>query len=405
DLMAVVVVGDIDPKLAEEKVKEYFGKIPKAVNPPKRVEFPVPGNNEPLISVVTDKEASGYSATIFFKHLKSDNISYTDYRNQLMRSLYTGMLNNRLQEIAQKPDAPFLYAGAGYGSFVSRSLDVYSLSVGAKENQIEKSLEVVLTENEKVRQFGFTATELEREKKDILSNYEKMAKEADKTESRSYADEFVRNYLDQECIPGIQKEFEITKEYLPGITLEEINKLGQAWITDKNMVALITAQQKEGVIVPSEQQVADIIKSVKSLKVEAYVDKVSDAPLLPELPTASKVVKRTDNNTFGFTELTFGNGVRMILKSTEYKNDEIVLSAYSPGGTSLYPDGDIMSATFASTIIVQSGLGEYDFTGLQKKLSGNTAKLTPYINELREGVNGNCSPKDLETMLQLNYLY
>ena len=405
DLMAVVVVGDIDPGLAEEKVKEYFGRVPKAVNPQKRVEFPVPDNIEPLISVVTDKEASGYSASIFFKHPKSDNITYADYRTQLLRSLYTGMLNNRLQEIAQKPDAPFLYAGAGYGSFISRSEDVYSLSVGAKENQIEKSLEVVLTENERVRQFGFTATELEREKKEILSNYEKMAKEADKTESRSYADEFIRNYLDKECIPGIKKEFEITKEYLPGITLEEINKLGQAWITDNNMVALITAPEKEGVRVPTESQVMDVIKAVKTRKIEAYVDKVSDVPLLSELPVTSKVAKRTDNNIFGFTELTFGNGVRMILKSTDFKNDEIVLSAYSPGGTSLYPDGDIMSATLAATIISRSGLGEYDFTGLQKKLSGNTAKLTPYINDLREGVNGNCSPKDLETMLQLNYLY
>lgn len=405
DLMAVVVVGDIDPGLAEEKVKEYFGRVPKAVNPQKRVEFPVPDNIEPLISVVTDKEASGYSASIFFKHPKSDNITYADYRTQLLRSLYTGMLNNRLQEIAQKPDAPFLYAGAGYGSFISRSEDVYSLSVGAKENQIEKSLEVVLTENERVRQFGFTATELEREKKEILSNYEKMAKEADKTESRSYADEFIRNYLDKECIPGIKKEFEITKEYLPGITLEEINKLGQAWITDNNMVALITAPEKEGDRVPTESQVMDVIKAVKTRKIEAYVDKVSDVPLLSELPVASKVAKRTDNNAFGFTELTFGNGVRMILKSTDFKNDEIILLAYSPGGTSLYPDGDIMSATLAATIISRSGLGEYDFTGLQKKLSGNTAKLTPYINDLREGVNGNCSPKDLETMLQLNYLY
>ena len=209
-------VGDIDPGLAEEKVKEYFGRIPPAINPKTRMEFPVPDNVEPLISVVTDNEASGFSATIFYKHPKSDNISYTDYRNQLMRSLYIGMLNNRLQEIARKPDAPFRYAGTEYGSFIGRSTDVYSLSVGAKENQIEKSLEVVLTENERVRQFGFTATELEREKKDVLSAYEKMAKESDKTESRSYADEFVRNYLDQECIPGIQKEFEITKEYLPG---------------------------------------------------------------------------------------------------------------------------------------------------------------------------------------------
>ena len=405
DLMALVIVGDIDPKLAEEKVKEYFGRIPRAVNAPKRVDFQVPDNTEPLISVVTDKEASGYSASVFFKHPKSDNISYSDYRNQLIRSLYTGMLNNRLQEIAQKPDAPYLGAGAGYGSFVSRSIDVYSLSVGAKENQIEKSLEVVLTENERVRQFGFTSTELEREKKEVFASYEKMAKESDKTESRSYADEFVRNYLEKECIPGIQKEFEIVKEFLPAITLEEINASGQKWITDENIVALVTAPEKEGVRVPTEKEVKDIIELIKTRKIEAYVDKVSDVPLLSKIPVGVKVVKRTDNRTFGFTELAFGNGVKMILKPTDFKNDEILLSAFSPGGVSLYPDGDIMSATLAATIITQSGLGDYDLTGLQKKLSGNTAKLTPYINELREGVNGNCSPKDLETMLQLNYLY
>ena len=405
DLMAVVVVGDIDPKLAEEKIKEYFGKIPKAVNPPKRVEFPVPDNAEPLISVVTDKEASGYSASVFFKHPKSENGTFAEYRTQLMRTLYTGMLNNRLQEITQKPEAPFLGAGAGYGSFIGRTIDTYSLSVAAKENQIDKSLEVVLTENERVRQFGFTATELEREKKDILSSYEKMAKESDKTESRSYADEFVRNYLDKEPIPGINKEFEIVKEYLPGISLEEINKLGQKWITEANIVALITAPEKEGVKVPTESQVIAIINSVKGMKMEAYTEKVSDAPLLSAVPVSAKVSKRTDNNVAGYTEVTFGNGVTMVLKPTDYKNDEIILSAFSPGGISLYPVSDVMSATIASTIISQSGLGDYNYIDLQKKLSGNTAKLSPYINELREGVSGSCSPKDLETMLQLNYLY
>ena len=215
DLMAVVVVGDIDPQLAENKIKEYFGRIPKAVNPRPRVEFPIPDNVEPLISVVTDKEASGFDASIFFKHPNADNITYSDYRNQLIRLLYTGMLNNRLLELAQKPESPFLYAGAGYGSFIGRTTDIYSLSVGSKENQIEKSIELLLTENERVRQYGFTPTELEREKNEIISNYEKMAKESDKTESESYADEFVRNYLDKECIPGIQKEYEIAKEFIP----------------------------------------------------------------------------------------------------------------------------------------------------------------------------------------------
>jgi zinc protease len=405
DLMAVVVVGDIDPKVAEAKVKEYFGRVPKAVNPLKRVEYPIPNNVEPLVSVVTDKEASGYDVMVAFKHPKSDNITYTDYRNQLLRSLYTGMLNNRLQEIGQKPDAPFLYAYAGYGPFIGRTIDVYSLQVGSKENQIEKSLEVILTENERVRKFGFTATELERQKKTILTQYEKMAKESDKTQSANYADEFVRNYLTQECIPGIQKEFEITKEYMPGITLDEINKLGQKWITDDNMISLVTAPQKEGVKVPTESQIIDIIKSIKNKEITAYKDNVSDAPILAEQPKATKVVSRIENKNFGFTELTFGNGVRMILKPTDFKNDEILISAYSLGGTSLYPDNDILSATFATNIVTQSGLGDFDLTGLQKKLSGNTAKLNPYIYDLREGVTGNCSPKDLETMLQLNYLY
>ena len=405
DLMAVVVVGDIDPKVAEEKVKEYFGRIPKASNPKPRVEFPIPGNTEPLISVVTDKEATGYSAMVFFKHPKSDNGTFGNYREQVMQMLYTGMLNNRLQEIAQKPESPFLYSGTGYGTFIGRSVDVYQLMVSAKEGQIEKSLEVVLAENERVRRFGFLSSELEREKKDILATYEKMAKEADKTESASFADEFTRNYLDKEPIPGIQKEFSIISEFLPGITLNEINILGKEWVTDNNIVALVTAQEKEGINVPTESQVLDIIRSVKDMKIEAYSENVTDAPLIAAMPVAGKVTKKTDNVQLGYTELSFSNGVRMILKSTDFKNDEIMISAYSPGGTSLYPDNDIMSAMLSSTIVTQSGLGDYDYIGLQKKLSGNTAKLTPYINELREGVNGSCSPKDLETMLQLNYLY
>lgn len=405
DLMAVVVVGDIDPVLAENKVKEYFGRIPKPTTSNTRHEFEIPGNENPLISVVTDKEASGYSAQIMFKQPKSGSLTYGDYRNTLMRNLYTQMLNSRLSEITRKPDAPFMFAGAGYGSFIGRTVDAYSLYTGAKENQMDKSIETVMTENERVRQFGFTASELDRAKKNVLTMYENGAKEADKTLSGTFADEFIRNFLDQESIPGYQKEFELVRDFLPGITLEEINKLGQNWITGKNMVAMITAKDKEGVKVPAEQEVAQIIQSVQSKKLEPYVENVSDAPLLAEKPTPSPVVKRTENTEDGYTDLSFGNGVRMILKSTDFKNDEILLTAFSPGGNSIYPDSEILSAMMTPNIIIQCGLGDYNYTDLQKKLSGNTAKLSPFISELREGVSGNCSPKDLETMLQLNYLY
>ena len=405
DLMAVVVVGDIDVKLAEEKIREHFGRITKKKDPKPRIEFPVPENTDPLISVVTDKEASGFDAQIMFKQPKANSVTYNDYRNSQMRSLYANMFNTRLQEIAQKPDAPFMYAGGGYGSFIGRSVDVYSLFVSAKENQLDKSIELILSENEKVRQFGFNTSELEREKKNILSFYEQGAKEADKTVSSTFADEFIRNYMTRECIPGYQKEYELVKELLPGITVKEINKMGQAWITEKNILALITAQEKEGVKVPTEQEISEMIKAAESKKVEAYIDKVSDAPLLAEQPVPSPVIKKTANSDFGFDELHFGNGVRMILNPTDFKNDQIIISSFSPGGLSLYPDRDVLTATLAPTVIVQSGLGEYNMTDLQKKLSGITASLSPYIDELREGLRGTCSPKDLETLLQLNYLY
>lgn len=405
DLMAVVVVGDIDVRLAEDKIREHFGRIPASVNPKNRIEYSVPENTEPLISVVTDKEASGYSAQIMFKQPKAESVTYRDYRNSQMRALYSSMLNARLDEITQKPDAPFIYAGAGYGSFVGRSVDVYSLSVAAKENQLDRSIEVILTENEKVRQFGFNASELEREKKNYLSLYERGAMEADKTESSTFADEFIRNYFTRESIPGYIKEYELVKELYPGITVEDINRMGRTWMTDKNIIALIAAQENEGIKVPSEQEVAELILQVRSKKVEAYVDSLSDDPLLDEEPVPTAIVKKTENSDFGFIELLFGNGVRMILKPTDFRNDQILISAFSPGGLSLYPDHDVLTATLAPTIISQSGLGDYNLTDLQKKLSGITATLSPYIEELREGVRGSCSPKDLKTLLQLNYMY
>lgn len=405
DLMAVVVVGDIDTRLAEEKIKEHFGRIPEAKNPKPRIEYSVPGNDDPLISVVTDKEASGFDAQIMFKQPKALSVTYNDYRNSQMRSLFNSMFNARLQELARKPDAPFLYAGSGYGSFIGRSVDVYSLAAGAKENRLKESIEVILAENEKVRRYGFNESELEREKKNILSFYEQGAKEADKTESSTFADEFIRNYMTRESIPGYQKEYELVSELLPGIKLEEINSMGREWITENNIIALVTAQEKEGIKIPGDKEIVEMIKNARLKDVEAYVDKVTDAPLLDEMPVPSPVKSIQENPGFGFTELEFGNGVKMILKPTDFKNDEILLTAFSPGGISLYPDQDVMSATLAATIISQSGLGDYNITDLQKKLSGNTAKLTPYINELLEGFSGSCSPKDLETLLQLNYLF
>ncbi|MGB8490701.1 MAG: insulinase family protein [Bacteroidales bacterium] len=405
DLEAVIVVGDINPKVAEAKIREHFARIPEPAQPEKRIIYPIPGNKEPLISVVTDKEATGYDAEIMYKHPSENDITYADYRNALLRRMYTDMLNNRFDEIRRKPDSPFLNAYAGYGPFIGRTIDVYSLSASAKEDRIEKSINLILLENERAQRYGFTPSELEREKKDVYTSYENSAKEADKTPSATYADELIRNYLTKECIPGYIKEFELVKYYLPGISIDELNLLGRSLTTSDNMLVLVTGQEKPGVDIPTAQKVEQIIGEVKNEKVEPYVDIVTSAPLLKSEPVPSAVVNKVVSSEFGYTELTFANGARIFLKPTDYKNDEILFSSYSPGGTSLYPDRDVLAAMLAPAIVSQSGLGNYDLTGLQKKLSGNTARVTPYIGELREGVNGSCTPKDLETMLQLNYLY
>ncbi len=405
DLMAVIVVGDIDVNVAEQKVKEHFAKMKNPENERKSVDFDIPDNKEPLIAITSDKEATNANIQIFYKHIKKEQKLIGDYRRYMLYNLFTSMLNNRFEELTNKPEAPFLYAYSNYGDFLARSKDAYVLGAGAKENQIEKSLEVLLAENEKVRRFGFTETELERAKADMLSMYETYAKEVDKTESSSFVREFVGNFLNGEPIPGIKNELKYAQAFVPGMKLDEINQLSKGTITDDNLCVVVTSPEKEGLKIPTEADILKVIKASKTNFVAAYVDKVSSSPLVESIPAGTKVVSSKENKDFGYTELTFANNVKVILKPTDFKNDEILFSAYSPGGTSLYPDKDIMSAMFASTIIDQSGISKFDDTELKKKLSGKVVQVSPYIDDLREGFSGSAAPKDFETLLQLTYLY
>lgn len=405
NLMAIIVVGDIDVAEAEQKIKDHFAHIQNPANQKERIQYEVPDNKEPLVSIATDKEATSNTVMFFYKHKREIYETVADYKVMLMHSLYNGMFGQRLHEIGQKADAPFMFGYSAYTQYLARNLDVYLSYAGAKENQIDESLEVLLLENERVKQFGFTATELERQKKEILSHYEKMAKEADKTPSKRFADEYKNNFLKQEPIPGIANELKYAQELLPTITVEDINALAKKWITDHNLVIAINAPDKEGVEVPTKEEVLEIIKNAKTVKVTAYEDVVNDEPLLAKLPTATKVVNKVANEKIGFTELTFENGIQVILKETDFKNDEILLSAYSPGGMSLYPDADFVSAAFASTIIEQSGVGNFDNIALDKKLAGKVVGIAPSISELTEGLSGSSTPADFETLLQLNYLY
>jgi len=314
NLQAVVVVGDIDVKKMEEKVKQLFGGIQNPANSRPRPNIDIPDNNEPLISIVTDKEATNSMIFVIYKHKANINYTLEDYKKALTDDLYNEMLNARLKEITVQPDAPFIMAQADYGNFLARSTDAYQLFAYPKENQIEKAFETLLLENERVRRFGFTSTEFERTKEQMLNDFEKKSKEFDKTESENYANDYVENFLSQAIIPGAKSEFKLAKKLLPEISLDDINALAVKWITDGNMAVVVTAPEKDGNKMPTEKVLTDIIASTKKTELTAYVDKFKAEPLVKDELTGSKMVSKNENKELGFTELTFGNGVKAVIK-------------------------------------------------------------------------------------------
>ncbi|NSW46390.1 MAG: insulinase family protein [Bacteroidales bacterium] len=405
NLQAVVVVGDIDVDQMEQKIKQHFSQIQNPPNERKREVFDLPPNKEPLISIETDEEATNNTVMFFYKHPKKYIETVEDFKIKLMQDLFTGMINNRLEEISQKPDCPYIYAGTEYGSFLARTKDAYLGYALSKENLIDKSLETVMTENQRVKLYGFTPTEFERQKNELLKEYEKQAKEYDKMESGNLAMEYVYHYLAQNPIPGAVKEYEFAKKFLPEIKLDEVNGLAKQWITDDNLVMMITAPKKDGIKVPTKDEVLKTIEKVKSLQLSPYEDKQTDAPLLAKMPEGSKLVSRNENKELGIVELTFENGAQVIIKQTDFKNNEIQFSGFTLGGTSLASNEDILNAMYAPSIIEECGLGQFSKTDLKKKLAGKDIEISPYIQDLKHGFTGKVAPADLETMLQLLYMY
>lgn len=405
NLQAVVVVGDIDVDEMEQKIKKHFAGIQNPANERKREIFDLPDNKEPLISIETDEEATSNTVMFFYKHPKKHIETIEDFKFQLMQELFTEMINNRLEEIGQKPDCPYIYAGTQYGEFLARTKDSYLGYAISKENQIEKSLETVMTENQRVKQYGFTASEFERQKTELLKRYENQAKEFDKMESERLAMEYVYHFLSKNPIPGAVKEFELAKQFLPAIKLDEVNLLSKQWITDDNLVVMITAPKKDGIKVPTKDDVLKIIEKVKSLQLTPYEDKQSDAPLLAKIPEGSNVISKNENKELGTVEYTFENGAQVILKQTDFKNNEIQFSGFTLGGTSLAKTEDILNAMYASNIIEECGLGQFSKSDLKKKLAGKDIEISPYIQDIKHGFTGKVAPADLETMLQLLYMY
>lgn len=403
DLMAVVAVGDFDVAEIKGLIEKHFAHLPNPESPRPRVSYPVPPHPETLFSINSDPELTATSASIFYKHPAQGDGTYGDYRRSLVQGLYHGMLNDRLAELTQQRDPPFLVASSTMGAFV-RTATVFSQQVRVEDGKLPRGLSAVLQEVERVDRHGFTASELERAKINILRGYQQANLELDKLRSGPFADEYGRNFLTDEPIPGIPVELQMVERFLPSIGLDEVNRLAQQWIRDDNRVIVVNVPDKEDLPLPTEGELLALFDQVEDEELEPYVDRVRDEPLLAEIPEPGPVVAESFVEELGVTEWRLANGVHVILKPTDFRNDQILLSGFSPGGHSLIDDARYTSAIFATSILAESGLGAFDAVELEKALAGKVASAQSYIGEMEEGLSGFASPQDVETMFQLLYL-
>jgi zinc protease len=403
DLMAVMAIGDFQKPAVEASIKSHFATLPAPRAPKTRMSYPVPDQPGTLYTIATDKEASDASVSVYAKMPMRDQTTVGSYRRQIVESLFSGMLSSRFAEIAEKPGAPFLMAYAGRGLFV-RTKEASMLSASVKEDGIARGLDALFTEAERVARFGFTATELEREKQNTLRSYEQAMTEKDTQQSAGFAAEYARNFTQREPIPGIAYEYALHQRFLPEITLAEVNSLAKEWTPDGNRVVLVSAPEREGVVMPDEATLARVMATAASKTLEPYVDTVSSSTLIDTPPAPGKIVRTATRTGIGITEWELSNGVKVVLKPTTFKEDQVIFRGFSPGGTSLASDADFIAADSASTVVGAGGLGKFSSLELGKALTGKVVSVEPFITDIEEGVGGGGSSKDLETMFQLIYL-
>lgn len=408
DLQGIIVVGDIDVDMMEAKIKALFSPIEMPENAAERVFFPVPDNKEPIVAIAKDKEQSNVLVFSFHKHdpfPKEMKGTMAYLVVNYARSLISNMLNARLNELTQTPTPPFIYAGVEDDNFIlAKTKEAFTGIAVSREDGIEEALEALLREQERARRFGFTESEYTRAKAEYLRKLESAYNERDKEKHITYAQEYIRHYLDNEPIPGIENEYAIMNQIAPNIPVQVINQMMGELMTDSNLVVAIFCPEKEGMKYPVKEEILKVIDKVNKEEITAYEDKVSDEPLMAEKPQGGKIVSVDNNGPFGSTILNLSNGVKVVMKHTDFKADEIIMRGFSFGGSSLFPDSEAINLSAMNEVVALGGLGNFSDVDLEKVLAGKKASASAKVDTYAEKVSGNCSPKDLETMLQLAYL-
>lgn len=407
DLMAVIAVGDIDVNILEEKIKSHFNNIPAPKNPRARANFFVPNHKDTFIAIESDKEAAFSRVQVLFKD--ENNIqkkeSLSDYKDMMTKSLFTQMINNRLDELRNSENPPFVYGASYHGSTWAKTKAAYQSFALTSETGQLKGLKTLLEENERVRKYGFYEGEFNRAKANILARLEKEEKDKDKTPSNRIVGEYIRHFLNNEPIPGIEWEYQFQKQYLPSISLEEVNSLIKNYLRDENRVIVITGPKKEGITQVTEAEVRNLLKTIEELDLTPYNDKEVPTSLITELAQKGHVLNKTTNKTLETTHLTLSNGAKVTYKKTDFKNDEILFKAFSYGGTSLYSTEDYLETALANRGLTEAGINNFNKVALGKMLSGKIVSVTPSIDTYSENFSGSASPKNLEELFQLTYLY
>lgn len=404
DLMAVVAVGDFDKKTVERLIKRYLGAIPAATNARPRQLFPVPPHDSTLISINSDKEATQSVIRLLYKQPKRYNTTEATYRQHLVENLFGAMFNDRFSEIVQHPNPPFINAFAAQGDLV-RSAESFTMSAVVADNGILRGLNALLTEGQRVKRYGFLQSELDRARKDFVRGMEQAYAEREKTNSNVYAGEYVSAFLQSEPATSIEYDLAAVKRLLPGITLAEVNRLAGEWMSDKNRVLATTAPDKPGVVSPTAGELMLAFDAVKGADIAAYSESVPSQSLVDKDPVPGTIVSERQIKEVGITEWKLSNGVRVLAKPTDFNADQIAFTSYSPGGASLLPDASYIAASAADLIPTTSGVGKFSVIDLQKFLAGKQVSVYPMIDDLSEGISGSASQRDVDTMLQLVYLY
>jgi len=406
DLQAIAVVGDFDAGEVEKKVIDLFSKIPAVKNAPKRPFFEIPDNDKLVFGLVTDPEADQTVIQYMIRHRKTNDgpETFMQYRDNYIYQLFNSMMSQRIEELLQKGDPPFVIGVINYGDF-ERGYEALSAITIPKPNQEDVSFTALMTELERAKRYGFTQGEMDRAKSEILSQWEKYYKERDKISNEEYANEYKDNYLDGDAYPSAEFGYQAVQAILPTITLEDFKQKLNEWITDKNQVMVVQGPEGEGVKHLSEEEALAIMDQVSKADIEPYQDQALAESLVPVEPPPAPVISEKPIEALDAVEWTLENGARVIFRKADYEKDQVQIRAYSVGGSSLYGNEDVPTTDMLTSLITVYGVGDFDAMGLQKMLTGKNVSLQLGLRNLSEGLDGTASIKDVETMMQLVYLY